>query len=85
MRSSHGGLPISKRVSAALTRARQHRGIEQKWLAEKLGISNVHLCNLEKGKAKPSFEMLRDWCKALGYTVRVDIRPTMKEVIRQLS
>jgi transcriptional regulator with XRE-family HTH domain len=84
-RAKTGGLPISKRVCDALTTARERRGLTQQQLAAKLRISNVHLCTLERCKQKPSYEMLRDWCKAVGYKVHLDIRPTMKEIVRQLN
>ena len=37
---------------------REARGLTQRAAAEALGITDVHLCNLERDKARPSDELL---------------------------
>lgn len=42
--------------------------IRQNILAERIGISNNHLSNIERGKEKPSVDILIEICKALDVT-----------------
>lgn len=42
--------------------------IRQNILAERIGISNNHLSNIERGKEKPSVDILIEICKALEVT-----------------
>lgn len=51
---------------------RAELGLSQTALAERIGITNVWLCNLERG-TDPSMPMLRRWCAALGLDARVVI------------
>lgn len=37
---------------------RNNRGWTLRFAANKLAISHVHLCNIEKGRAKPSLQLL---------------------------
>jgi len=46
--------------------ARVVAGITQAQLAEKIGVSRVHLCNYERGRKWPNVEMLVRICKCLG-------------------
>lgn len=48
---------------------REKKGITQKDLATKLGMSQAYLCNLEKGKANVSLHTLRRLAKALKVRV----------------
>lgn len=41
-----------------ITTRRRHLGISQNVLAEKIGISNNHMSNIERGREKPSFDVL---------------------------
>lgn len=47
---------------------RRHLGISQNLLAEKIGISNNHMSNIERGREKPSFDVLISLCNALRVT-----------------
>lgn len=47
---------------------RNKLNIRQNILAEQIGISNNHLSNIERGKEKPSVDILIEICKALGVT-----------------
>lgn len=48
---------------------RQARGLTQKRLADKLGMSYTYLCNLENGKVNVSLTTLRRLAKALKVRV----------------
>lgn len=48
---------------------RKKKGMTQKDLATKLGMSQAYLCNLEKGKANVSLYTLRLLAKALKVRV----------------
>ncbi len=43
-------------------------GINQNLLAEKVDISRNHLSNIERGREKPSFDLLIDLCNILRVT-----------------
>lgn len=47
---------------------RQQAGLKQNVLAEKLGISNNYLSSIERGKEKPSLEILVRICTTLQVT-----------------
>lgn len=47
---------------------RRHLKISQSQLAEKIDISNKHLSNIERGREKPSFEVLVGLCNELRVT-----------------
>ncbi len=53
-------------VAANVVRLREAKGMSQGELAEALGISQVHLCRIEKEKASPSAELLFSLADALG-------------------
>ena len=52
-----------------LRNIRENKGVTQKGLAAKLGMSQAYLCNLEKGKANVSLHTLRRLAKALKVRV----------------
>ena len=47
---------------------RKEMRLKQTQLAEKAGISNHNLCNIENGRAVPSLEVFADICCALRVT-----------------
>lgn len=47
---------------------RKHLKISQNQLAEKIDISNKHLSNIERGREKPSFDVLVCLCNELRVT-----------------
>lgn len=79
------GIKLSKAMRLGMRKARERAGLNQHELAAKLSVSNVHVCNLERGHTPPSFDMLRSWCKAVGYEVKLTIQPTMKTIVRNLG
>lgn len=50
---------------------REQMGLSQKAAAEELGISNVHLCNIENNNAKPSPELLAKYREKWGVDLYV--------------
>ena len=46
--------------------AREHRGMTQVQLAEKVGVSKSHICAIEAGAKRPSVELLKAIAEALG-------------------
>lgn len=51
-----------------IAQRRKQAGIKQNILAEKLGISNNYLSGIERGREKPSLEILVKLCNALQVT-----------------
>ena len=51
-----------------ISRRRKQVRIKQNVLAEQLGISNNYLSSIERGKEKPSLEILIKICNALNIT-----------------
>lgn len=52
-----------------LRRERRLRDISQDQLAKQLGISNVTLCNIEKGNQCANLRTIKKICDALGYEI----------------
>jgi putative transcriptional regulator len=48
---------------------RKCKGMSQKELAEKLGIGNDWLCDIEKGKGTPSLALAKNIADKLGVTI----------------
>lgn len=47
------------------------RGLTQKWLAKKVGVTTVHLCNVLNGKSEMSVQLLVKIATELGYRVEI--------------
>ena len=45
-------------LGATIKHLREAKGLTQRAAAEVLGISDVHMCNLEHNKARPSADLL---------------------------
>lgn len=58
---------------------RQLKGITQRAAADLLEISDVHLCNLERGRATPSIELCRKYDEVFGHDLYVETYKVMKE------
>lgn len=48
-----------------LREIREEKGIEQKAVAEAIGVTAAFLCYVEQGKRTVDVDRFRDWCKAL--------------------
>ena len=53
-------------LSEALRLIRVFHDMKQKELAEKLDISNSHLCEIESGKKKPTIELINRYSEEFG-------------------
>lgn len=45
-------------VGATLKHVREKKGLTQRATAKLFGISDVHLCNIERGKVRPSVSLI---------------------------
>lgn len=59
------------KLGSSIKRIREGRGLTQRAAAEVLGISDVHLCNLEHGKLRPSSALLDKMFEAWGVDVYI--------------
>lgn len=53
-------------LGKAIRKARKGRGLKQIDLANKLGVSSSHICEIESGRKSPSVFMLNDIEKIVG-------------------
>lgn len=55
-------------IGSRIAHRRIHAGIKQTTLADTVGISNNYLSSIERGKERPSLEILVSICNALQVT-----------------
>lgn len=55
-----------RRLGLIARRLRDAAGLTQKDAARRLGITNVHLCNIERGVSLPSFSLLDRYGRVFG-------------------
>lgn len=55
-------------VGENIRRLREEKGISQAWLADKAGISQPMLCQIERGTKNPSFQIGLEIARLLGCT-----------------
>ncbi|MBA7691032.1 hypothetical protein ES703_99570 [subsurface metagenome] len=53
-----------------LGRILKERGIKQKWLAEKIGVSEATVSNWVKGRHTPQPEFMFEFCRLLNIDVQ---------------
>lgn len=58
-------------VGDAAVMIRQSHGLSQKVAAKKLGVTTVHLCNIEKNKTQPSASLVARYTELWGVDVYV--------------
>jgi transcriptional regulator with XRE-family HTH domain len=56
-------------IGEAIKEMRTDRGLSQKELAKRAGISATAVCNIEKGHSFPSKETIKAICDAIGIPV----------------
>jgi transcriptional regulator with XRE-family HTH domain len=49
-----------------IKKIRKDKGISQKWLANKVGVTQQHLCSVESTKYTLTKDLLNKICDALG-------------------
>ncbi|HHW21685.1 MAG TPA: helix-turn-helix transcriptional regulator [Clostridiaceae bacterium] len=81
-----------KLLGAAIKKARTEKKLTQEQLAEMVGITAVHLKQLESGKRKPSIDVLYSLSRTLNFSVdavffpeRNDGRELQSKIERSLS
>lgn len=57
---------MNESYNEIIRKARTNRRITSKGVAEMVGISPIYFCRIEKGKAKPSIEVLEKICTTLN-------------------
>lgn len=55
-------------IGQRIAKRRIQLGLKQNMLAERIGISNNYLSSIERGKEKPSLEIIVNICNALQVT-----------------
>lgn len=63
-------------IIQAILHARKSAGLSQKQLAEKTGIAQSDINNLENGNANPSLQTLQRLAAAMGMKLKVELLPT---------
>ncbi len=84
-----------KHLGETAREVRKAKGVSQKLAASQLGVSAVYLCNVEKGKAIPSYSFLQKfdewsgvdlyvaaWCKRQQIN---QLPSSLQDVARQLT
>jgi transcriptional regulator with XRE-family HTH domain len=66
-----GGTPIMILMGKAAKSVRESLGLNQKQAAEELGITNVHLCNIENDKVQLSTCLLERYREVFGVDLYV--------------
>lgn len=61
---------ICKRFGARIRKLREAKGMSQITLAEKIGIEQPHLSNLENGKKEPKLRVVEMLASGLGVSLR---------------
>ena len=63
----------NKRLHHFLKEYRTERDISQREAARHIGVSYVHLCRVEGGKASLSLEMLERVCNYYGIVLKIQV------------
>lgn len=63
-------------VGANIRRIREEKNISQAWLADKAGISQPMLCQIERGTKNPSLQVGAEIAAALNCTMEVLLADT---------
>lgn len=79
-------------VSNRIIQLREVRGLSTNKLANKAGISQSHLRDIEMGKKNPTIEVLSYICEALGVSIKVffttedeQIHPFLQSALDKLN
>jgi transcriptional regulator with XRE-family HTH domain len=68
-------------LAGALEATRQGEGWTQAEMAEKLGISKMHLCDIEKGRRRVSPERAAHFARVLGYSEEQYVRLALQALV----
>ena len=68
-------LALARAVATAIVRHRAEHGLSQRRLAERLGVSQPRVVELESGEKNPTFETLARISAVTGIEFAIDIAP----------
>ncbi len=71
----------SLKLGGLLESIRQGERISQTELAEKLGVSRSHLCDIEKGRKTVSPARAARFAKVLGYSEKQFVRLALQDMV----
>ncbi len=71
-------------LGMALIKARQESNITQKQLAEKAGVTQPYIAELESGEANPSMETAGRILAILGQRIVIEVKPLFEEEIPEI-
>ena len=60
---------MSKKLGEMIRKIRKERGMSLRKLAENVGVSNVNILYIEKGKINTSLTILKSIAKTLNYNI----------------
>ena len=60
---------MNKRIGEVIKKMRNEKGISLRKLAENVGVSNVNILYIEKGKINTSLPVLKNIASALNYNI----------------
>jgi len=63
---------MEQQLISTLSGVRRLKGIGQKELAEKMGITTITLSKWEKGRTSPTLSQFTKWCEMLGYKLKLE-------------
>jgi transcriptional regulator with XRE-family HTH domain len=66
---------LARGVAVALVRYRAERGLAQKSLGQRLGMTQPQVARLERGDTNPSMETLMRLAAGLNIEFTIDVRP----------
>ena len=62
----------------AMLRAREQQHLSQRQLSERTGITQADISKIETGEANPTLQTLKRLAEAMGMSLQIDFRPTVK-------
>ncbi|MCG8557708.1 MAG: helix-turn-helix domain-containing protein [Proteobacteria bacterium] len=67
----------------ALGAIREREGLTQVALAERMGVSRSHLCDIEKGRKLVSPALAAEYARVLGHNERQFVRLALQDQVRK--
>jgi len=64
---------MNEHPGVALRALRKAERFTQSYIAERIDCSVSHICDVEKGRCYPSWELYSAWIQALGYKLTMTI------------
>lgn len=74
-----------KQIGETLQSLRKVRGLQQKELAEKVGITSKHLSELENGHKEPRYSVLCKLLQALGASIHITAQVPHQSLVASIK